>query len=206
MIYSNFPKAMSSVNSRNNYGYIGAKIVLGNADKYRENISILSPVGITLEKGMNRNLNFAFSKSASLMIKRYDEDWKNADDPCWNIPEQLFLVLTSNIYNESKPSAFKYRNGLVQTLRKDALSHFKMFARVNCSVGRNGFYCFGIYKVLTKKPSVIRILPPGEVISRILILHNNIVVEYDGDDVGLLDALDNYNLPRNLLQEDWATL
>ena len=81
-----------------------------------------------------------------------------------------------------------------------------MFARVDCSVGKSGFYCLGIYKVLTKKPSVIRILPPGDAISKILIIHNNNVKEYNGNEIGLLDALHDYNLPDNLLQEDWATL
>ena len=204
MIYSNFPTTLSKPNNCN-YGHMGAQIVLGDDTVKRNCIRILCPTGLVVEKGLNPYLNFEFNKSATLTIKKYDEDWRNFDDPCWNIPNHLFLMLTSNILDSPRPLC-KFGNGMLQTPEREVLSNFRMYARINYSVGRNKFWTFGIYKVLTKRPCIVKIIPPDFGPCKFLIIHDSQVSEYTEGKTELHTAIHALNISSGIFKEDWATL
>lgn len=206
MIYSNYPVTISPMRTRHNSDHINAKIILGD-DGIRGNyLEILCLDDVRIEKGLNPNLSFEFTKNSCLAIRKHEEDWRNFDDPCWNIPNNLFLMLTSNLLVD-KRTLCEYKKGMLKTLEQDSLTSFRMYARVNYSVKRNILWTFGIYKVLTKKPCIIKIIPPGSVPCRFLIINDTQVSEYSEKDECLRSALNSINISLNdILKEDWVTL
>ncbi len=91
MIYSNLSSTISSTrisrNGKDSY-YLNYGINLGNKIK----LCIFCPAKARIEPKLNEDLNFHFAKSGDIYLEKHVPNWMD-DDPYWNCPEQLFLLL-----------------------------------------------------------------------------------------------------------------
>lgn len=214
MIYSNFPTALIAKRQHS----ANAQIRIGEDGINRRSISLNCCAGLLLEQGMNENLNIYCAEEGELKICEYKEDWRNFDDPRWNIPNDLFLIITSN-FNEKNPNICKYGNGLIFSLKDDVIKNFKLYARGNGAAGKmgnKGIWTYSIYKLLTNAPSIIRILPAGYQKTEAYILTGAPIYEYlvikdhkifKCSSSTLEQQLQVLNLPKNFITgKEWCTL
>lgn len=208
MIYSNFTISANPI--RHYYGNITAEIRIGESGPNRREIWIGCPSTLTIHEGMNENLNISFSRNGSLILKEYNEDHRNFDDPKWNIPGELFLLLTSSF---GDPSLCKYGNGIIQTRANDSIPNFRMYGRgkgvYNGKHGKNGFWYIGVYRVMTENPAIIKITPAGSgktlAHCHYLLIHEGKVFKHIGITNQLREQLDLLGLDLGSAN-DWEAM
>ena len=171
MIYSNFPATLETKYSPNQ----APRIILGDESLVKNFFMIFSHAQQTIEPGMNPYLNFEFNRGATLTLKNFFGDWRNFDDPNWNVPGQLFLLLTADIGLGKKQYV---KNGAIHTFQGDDRPQFKLYMRINHLVNRKFISPIAIYKVITDEPSVVRITPPTQAPKTYLYIHDGNIREY----------------------------
>ena len=175
MIYSNFPEALGATYSSS----MTPRIIIGDKSMKKEYFSIFSHAQQAIAPGLNPYLNLEFNRSANLSLKNYEglKDWRNTEDPEWNIPGHLFLLLTADFSTCEKK---RYtQDGAFHTLRHGGRPKLKLYMRINNVLSKKVVSPIGIYKVITDEPCILQITPPNptQVSKAYLLIRDGVVLE-----------------------------
>ena len=151
MIYSNFSQPLFPIDG---IGYHAIR--LGEEFEAVE-FRCKSPY-IALEPGLNQNLNFQYDKkSAQFFLKEYEEDWRNVEDPRWNIPEELYLLLKTR-----NTSTTFLGISMLQAWKFDKKDYgLKVLKRFHLTNRQERNFSVGIMAKLTGPTALVRVFYSG---------------------------------------------
>lgn len=158
--------------------------------------SLISP-------GLNRDVNVEYNpRNKSCFIKDYVEDWREPDDPRWNIPTEIFLFLTSY-----KSSSLLPGYTLFQAYSQKNKTPLKRYMRWNCMHPKDRTFSIGgIWKVPTDTFSIVRILYTGaaNVKTKYIISKGGTEIsEYNEGSSKLLEILNELKISEKDMRSSW---
>jgi len=139
--------------------------------------------------GLNKNINVDFNpRNKTVSIRDYVEDWRDPEDPRWNIPSDLFIFLTSY-----KSSSLMHGQTTFQAYGRKSKTPLKCYMHWKCLHPKDRTFSIGgIWRIPAETFSVVRILYSGmaNVKTKYLVsLDGSEILEYSEGHPKLLELL-----------------